>query len=99
MSIEFQHIRKRLGDFEVLHDVSLRIETGELMALLGPSGSGKTTLLRIIAGLELPDSGSVRLHDEDATKHTARDRRVGHCVAIFHVTPKTHQKARRARRR
>jgi sulfate transport system ATP-binding protein len=90
MSIEVQHIRKRLGDFEVLHDVSLRVETGELMALLGPSGSGKTTLLRIIAGLELPDTGSVKLHDEDATKHTARDRRVGfvfqHYALFRHLT-------------
>jgi len=90
MSIEVQHIRKRLGDFEVLHDVSLRVETGELMALLGPSGSGKTTLLRIIAGLELPDAGSVKLHDEDATKHTARDRRVGfvfqHYALFRHLT-------------
>ncbi len=90
MSIEVQHIRKRLGDFEVLHDVSLRIEPGELMALLGPSGSGKTTLLRIIAGLELPDSGGVLLHDEDATQHTARDRKVGfvfqHYALFRHLT-------------
>ena len=57
-------------------DVSLRIETGELVALLGPSGSGKTTLLRIIAGLELPDSGTVRLNDEDAT-HSTRARPAG----------------------
>src|ERR1700733_2855969 len=77
MSIEVQHIRKTYGTFEALQDVSLRIETGELVALLGPSGSGKTTLLRIIAGLDLPDSGTVRLHNEDATRRTARDRRVG----------------------
>src|SRR5208282_1486652 len=65
-------------------------ESGELVALLGPSGSGKTTLLRIIAGLDLPDSGTVRLNDEDATNTTARNRRVGfvfHHYALFrHLT-------------
>jgi sulfate transport system ATP-binding protein len=90
MSIEVQHIRKTYGTFEALQDVSLRIESGELVALLGPSGSGKTTLLRIIAGLDVPDSGTVRLHDEDATKSTARDRQVGfvfqHYALFRHLT-------------
>src|ERR1700684_292772 len=90
MSIEVQHIRKTYGTFEALQDVSLRIETGELVALLGPSGSGKTTLLRIIAGLDLPDSGTIRLNNEDATKYTARDRQVGfvfqHYALFRHLT-------------
>ena len=90
MSIEVQNIRKRFGAYEALRDVSLRIETGELVALLGPSGSGKTTLLRIIAGLELPDSGAIRLNDEDATLSTVRDRQVGfvfqHYALFRHLT-------------
>ena len=90
MSIEVSHIRKSYGAFEALQDVSLRIEKGELVALLGPSGSGKTTLLRIIAGLEVPDSGSISLNDEDATNSTARERQVGfvfqHYALFRHLT-------------
>ena len=90
MSIEIQNVRKVFGAHEALKDVSLRIETGELMALLGPSGSGKTTLLRIIAGLELPDSGHIHLNGEDATESTARDRQVGfvfqHYALFRHMT-------------
>ncbi|HEY3826503.1 MAG TPA: sulfate ABC transporter ATP-binding protein [Bryobacteraceae bacterium] len=90
MSIEVRNISKRFGAYEALRDVSLRIETGELVSLLGPSGSGKTTLLRIIAGLEMPDSGTIRLNEEDATRYTARDRQVGfvfqHYALFRHLT-------------
>jgi sulfate transport system ATP-binding protein len=90
VSIEVSHIRKFYGTFAALQDVSLRIEKGELVALLGPSGSGKTSLLRIIAGLEVPDSGSIHLNDEDATNATARERQVGfvfqHYALFRHLT-------------
>jgi len=74
MSIEVRHIAKRFGTFTALDDVSLDFPSGELVALLGPSGCGKTTLLRIIAGLEVPDAGSVLFHGEDASARDARER-------------------------
>lgn len=79
MSIEVKNISKSFGEFQALNNVSLKIETGELVALLGPSGSGKTTLLRIIAGLESPDeaSGPILFYGEDVASQRVGDRGVG----------------------
>ena len=77
MSIEVRNLSKRFGETVVCDKLNLDIPGGELVALLGPSGSGKTSLLRIIAGLELPDSGSVLFHGADATRTDVRDRQVG----------------------
>jgi ABC-type sulfate/molybdate transport systems ATPase subunit len=90
MSIRIQNVSKSFGAFKALDDVSLDIESGELIALLSPSGMGKTTLLRIIAGLEWPDSGQVHFHGQDATGTHARDRNVGfvfqHYALFRHMT-------------
>ena len=77
MSIEVKSISKNFGPTRVLDDINLRIDSGELVALLGPSGCGKTTLLRIIAGLETADAGSIYLEDDEATHTGARERQVG----------------------
>jgi len=80
MSVEARNISKSFGSFQALRKVNLKVNDGELVALLGPSGSGKTTLLRIIAGLEEadPDSTSAILfHGENVTSSRAGHRRVG----------------------
>jgi sulfate transport system ATP-binding protein len=90
MSIEVRNVSKRFGNFQALDDVSLGVDGGSLTALLGPSGSGKSTLLRIIAGLEQPDSGEIRLEGEDATVVAPQKRGVGfvfqHYAAFKHMT-------------
>ena len=90
MSIEIRNVTKRFGSFLALDDVSLEIPDGSLTAVLGPSGSGKSTLLRIVAGLERPDSGEVRLAGEDATGLAPQRRDVGfvfqHYAAFKHLT-------------
>ncbi len=90
MSIEARNVSKRFGDFQALDDVSVDVASGSLTALLGPSGSGKSTLLRIVAGLERPDTGEIRLEGEDATTVTPQRRGVGfvfqHYAAFKHMT-------------
>ncbi|MCP4771674.1 MAG: ATP-binding cassette domain-containing protein [Planctomycetes bacterium] len=60
-------ISKSFAERKVLDKVSFELEAGQRVSIQGPSGTGKTTLLRIIAGLDLPDSGKVVLNGQDAT--------------------------------
>ncbi len=63
--LELHGVSKGFGGPAVLHDVNLTIERGEFVAIVGYSGSGKTTLISLVAGLQKPDTGTVRLNDLD----------------------------------
>ena len=69
LGVELAGLGKRFGDRGVLHDISLAVRPGEFVAIVGRSGCGKSTLLRLLAGLETPTSGEVRLGDGPQAEH------------------------------
>lgn len=70
MILQAEHITKTYGENQVLQNVSVTLQEGELVCLLGVSGVGKTTLFNILSGLTLPDSGKVLLEGNDITGKT-----------------------------
>jgi polar amino acid transport system ATP-binding protein len=91
MTIECEDIEKTFGDHRVLKNVSFHAAFEHTMAFIGPSGGGKSTLLRIIAGLEHPDAGTIRLngtpliHEESALR--AHRRKVGVVFQAYNLFP------------
>jgi sulfate transport system ATP-binding protein len=83
-------VQKHYGEYHALRDINLEIPSGSLTALLGPSGSGKSTLLRAIAGLDVPDEGSVVIGGVDVTNVPPQKREIGfvfqHYAAFKHMT-------------
>src|SRR4029450_8927699 len=86
-SIEFRDVSKRYGDVIAVRDVSFEIAARTLVTLLGPSGCGKTTILRMIAGLELPTSGTIRIGNVDVTKVPAAERDVSMVFQSYALFP------------
>jgi sulfate/thiosulfate transport system ATP-binding protein len=93
LAIIIRSVSKRFGDAVALRDVSLEVQAGSLTALLGPSGGGKSTLLRVIAGLEMPDTGTIEIDGQDVTGVPVRDRGIGFCFQ--HYAPFRHLTVRR----
>jgi branched-chain amino acid transport system ATP-binding protein len=62
--LEFDHVSVGYGDLTVIHDVSFRVERGEVVSLVGSNGAGKSTILRTISGLLHPSQGEIRLDGE-----------------------------------
>lgn len=81
-------ISKSFGETTVLENINFGVDEDEIVVLLGASGSGKTTILRIIAGLEMPDSGMVILHGKNVTKLPARLRGTGVIFQNYALFPK-----------
>ncbi len=85
--LKIEHISYAYGELEVLRDVSLSIEEGEILCLLGPSGCGKTTLLRIIAGLETGYQGNITLLGDDLVNVPVYQRGFGLMFQDFALFP------------
>src|SRR5207237_8955186 len=84
MFLELQQLRKTYPDgTEAVKGIDLSIDPGEFIVLLGPSGCGKTTTLRMIAGLELPTSGTISLAGEDVTFRKPSQRDVGFVFQFY----------------
>jgi iron(III) transport system ATP-binding protein len=86
-TIEFRHVTKRYGDVAAVQDISFTVGAGTLATLLGPSGCGKTTTLRLIAGLELPTSGTILIGGRDVSGTTAAERDVSMVFQSYALFP------------
>ncbi|MGQ0848998.1 MAG: ABC transporter ATP-binding protein [Actinomycetota bacterium] len=85
--LEVREVSVRFGASVALDHASLEVADGEVMALLGPSGSGKSTLLRVVAGLESPQSGTVRFDGVDLTEVPTHLRRFGLMFQSYALFP------------
>ncbi len=88
-----KHFLQGKNTINVLNDINLKIESGEIIALLGKSGSGKTTMLSLLAGLDRPDHGNILIDDVDMTKLSEealcefRAKKLGIVFQQFHLIP------------
>lgn len=86
-AVEVEGVSRRFADFQALSDIHLTVREGEFFSLLGPSGCGKTTLLRILAGLDLPDAGVVRIGGKDVAAVPAHKRQVNTVFQSYALFP------------
>jgi multiple sugar transport system ATP-binding protein len=87
MSVEIKNVIKRFGAYQAVKGVSVDIADGEFFVMLGPSGCGKTTTLRMVAGLELPTEGEIRIRGRDVTYMEPRHRDIAMAFQDYGLYP------------
>lgn len=85
--VVFEKVTKRFEKVVAVNEVSFQVNEGEFFTLLGPSGCGKTTILRLIAGLEIPQSGSIYIRNKNVEDLSAKDRNVGMVFQNYALFP------------
>ena len=86
-ALTIQQVRKTYGNVEILKGIDIEIEAGEFLILVGPSGCGKSTLLSMIAGLDVPTSGAIRIGERDVTYLPSKDRDIAMVFQSYALYP------------
>lgn len=85
--LELDKVEKHFGGLAAVNGVTMKADDGEILAIVGPNGAGKSTLLKLIVGLEVPTSGTIRFAEKDITRHHAHQiRQMG--IAMVQQTPR-----------
>lgn len=85
--VVFEKVTKKFEKVVAVNNVSFQVNEGEFFTLLGPSGCGKTTILRLVAGLEIPQSGNIYIKDKNVENLSPRDRNVGMVFQNYALFP------------
>jgi multiple sugar transport system ATP-binding protein len=85
--VTFDVVTKRFGDVQAVRELSVQVEPGEFLVLVGPSGCGKTTALRMVAGLETPTEGTIRIGERDVTRTEPRERDIAMVFQSYALYP------------
>lgn len=85
--LALKNVSKHFGDFTAVSDFNLDVNKGEFVSFLGPSGCGKTTTLRMIAGFEIPSTGSIAIDGADITNKSPSQRNVGMVFQSYALFP------------
>lgn len=82
--ISIKNLSKRYGKLQVLNNLSVELERGQVVAVIGPNGAGKTTVIKCLLGMVLPDSGEVSVDDELVLRQWEYRRKIGYMPQISH---------------